>query len=197
LLKDRDEDVRVAAIFRLGNAPQVCWCPHHYDETPVGKRNDPRIMRLLLEQFKDPSLKIRLAATISLGAYRQPEVVDALLQALGDERGKGIGYPWWGEAAYPIGAYAAYNLGRMRDPRAFVPLLRELGSSDRQVRLATWMGLGEWFYTKSDRGILSTQLRQQWPAIKAELEKLDQNPEARQAAADIRRTIESAKEESR
>ncbi|MBI1743988.1 HEAT repeat domain-containing protein, partial [Candidatus Acetothermia bacterium] len=96
LLKNRDEDVREAAITALGISP-----------------SDPFIVQVVLERLKsDPSAKVRSKAALVFPAWRVTETVPALIDRLLNDR------------ETEVRANAALALGFLGDASA-LPALRQ------------------------------------------------------------------------
>jgi HEAT repeat protein len=128
LLKDKNEKVREQAAYALG-ARTSCWCPHHGEPTKIGTLNDERVMKALVLSLKDKSPTVRLAVVHSLTVYRSPLMVEPLIEALKDTGGKTEFNP-----QHPVGSYAAYTLGQLKNPRAIEPLIRAMTSEDGDIR---------------------------------------------------------------
>lgn len=128
-LKNKDDRVREEAAYALG-ARTCCWCPHHSEPTKIGRLNDERVLKGLLKLLKDKSWRVRLAAVYSLTVYRNPIMVEPLIEALKDTSGK---KEW--TSVQPVGSYAAYTLGELKDKRAIEPLVQALRSEEKDIRL--------------------------------------------------------------
>lgn len=112
-LKDQDEAMRTAAVWRLSQKP-----------------HDPRAVAPLVEAFKDPSSNVRASAANALRDFPAALAGETLIASLRD-------------ADPLVRQGAAKALGGVRDPRASGPLAAAASQPDETLRANALRALGE------------------------------------------------------
>jgi HEAT repeat protein len=176
LLSADDEQVHEAvatALSRMGHVSRELLEEHLFSASPrvrravakvMGELSEAEFVPALLRALEDSQREVRAAVTQSLGEIRDPRSIEPLVARLGDTDGGvcqqavnalvKIGH----EAVLPLIDALEHNksrilrknilvtLGKLKDPRAIVPAMNNLGNSYFVVRRAaveTLVEIGE------------------------------------------------------
>jgi len=162
-VKDKNELVREQAAFAAG-ATSVCFCTNHADTTSIGKLQDTRMLEALIKLLKDQSPRVRFATVYSLLVYKSPIMVEPLIEILNDTSS-----PF--NPDYPIGMYAAYILGELKDEKAIDPLVAAFRRDNTIIRSQAGNALRK--MRKND--LVNEEIKKLTPLILTELQNNSQD----------------------